>query len=197
MKTLADRLRYAMSLQPHMSQQDLARAAGISQPTVNRLLKGQAKGSSSLIQMASVLGVSSEWLATGIGPMPGEVAEDKPRYDVSKQIPVYDVNGDTGDSITWMDKPDKKWRAYVMDRQTGVADASAGSVVIVDPSIEPGMNDLVVARVANRMSVYRHLTGAGGAHFLAVDDSRLPMAEVSDASAIMGTVIFVIRDLRR
>ncbi|EFS5733388.1 helix-turn-helix transcriptional regulator, partial [Salmonella enterica] len=41
----------------------------VAQPTIWRLTSGNARGSTKIVEIANALGVSSEWLSTGIGPM--------------------------------------------------------------------------------------------------------------------------------
>ncbi|WP_411165540.1 XRE family transcriptional regulator [Klebsiella oxytoca] len=67
-ETLADRLNQAMTLRD-MSQGALAKASGVAQPTIWRLTSGNAHGSTKIVEIANALGVRSEWLSTGIGPM--------------------------------------------------------------------------------------------------------------------------------
>ncbi len=52
-----------------MSQGALAKASGVAQPTIWRLTSGNARGSTKIVEIANALGVNSEWLSTGIGPM--------------------------------------------------------------------------------------------------------------------------------
>ena len=67
-ETLADRLNLAME-QSGMSQGALAKASGVAQPTIWRLTSGNARGSTKIVEIANALGVRTEWLSTGIGPM--------------------------------------------------------------------------------------------------------------------------------
>ena len=67
-ETLADRLNEAMT-SAGMSQGALAKASGIAQPTIWRLVSGNARGSTKIVEIANALGVRSEWLSTGNGPM--------------------------------------------------------------------------------------------------------------------------------
>ncbi len=52
-----------------MTQGALAKASGVAQPTIWRLTSGNARGSTKIVEIANALGVNSEWLSTGIGPM--------------------------------------------------------------------------------------------------------------------------------
>lgn len=67
-ETLAERLNQAMELSG-MSQGALAKASGVAQPTIWRLTSGNARGSTKIVEIAKALGVRSEWLSTGAGPM--------------------------------------------------------------------------------------------------------------------------------
>lgn len=66
------RLRHARKLRG-MTQQQLAKAAGLAQVTISEVETGESKSfhGSNLIAVARVLRVSPEWLAKGIGPMEG------------------------------------------------------------------------------------------------------------------------------
>lgn len=67
-ETLAERLNQAMTASG-MSQGALAKASGVAQPTIWRLTSGNARGSTKIVEIAKALGVRSEWLSTGAGPM--------------------------------------------------------------------------------------------------------------------------------
>lgn len=67
MTRYADRLRWAMEAAGLKNQSELARLVGVKQPTINHLLTQDAVRSGFTPKIASVLGVSAEWLATGEG----------------------------------------------------------------------------------------------------------------------------------
>lgn len=73
MKSLRERLAAAMQGPPPVSQVELAKAAGVSQPSVNDWLSGKTKSIRGPAQsaVAAKLGVNPDWLATGKGPMHG------------------------------------------------------------------------------------------------------------------------------
>nr|WP_306310639.1 helix-turn-helix transcriptional regulator [Xenorhabdus aichiensis] len=196
---IAERLTEAMKLQK-MTQGALAEASGVTQPTIWRLTQGQAKGSSKIIDIAHALGVNPEWLANGTGNMlMGDGTPVMSSLDNRQQIPVWDINGKTDDFvISPSGKPLPTWRAYVMERNSGCAEAPSGSIVIIDTAIVPGTKDLVIATVNQKdISVYRFLDG-GTAGYLDVDDSRIPLLDLSSSPAtVLGVVIFLLRDFRK
>lgn len=73
--------------------------------------------------------------------------------------------------------------------------SSAGSIAIVDTQLQPGTDDLVVAQIGDSFSVYKFLEG-GTQGFLAVDDSRVPLIDIS-SSVFLGVIVFLVRDFRR
>lgn len=79
---IASRLDTAMKAAGIESQAGLARASGIPQPTVNRILKGVGKKgpeAHTIASLARAVNVSFEWLHEGKGPMERtpEVAHDE------------------------------------------------------------------------------------------------------------------------
>jgi transcriptional regulator with XRE-family HTH domain len=69
--TISDRLDQAMTRRDgsRMSQSELARRSGVSQPSINRILKGVslAPDLQTLQKLSSALGVDFEWLANDVG----------------------------------------------------------------------------------------------------------------------------------
>lgn len=197
--TLSERLKTAMDLHgKKMSQGTLAKLSGISQPTVNRLLTGKVNGSGYLIQIANALDVDAEWLATGKGEMlKGEVTPITEKLESLKAVPVWNKNGKTEESVICpIGKPTNHWRAYVLEKNSGCRDATAGSLIFVDTDSSPGSNDYVVARVGQDVSVYSYLSG-GAKGYLAVDDERIPLLDLSSSGELIGVVQFILRDMRR
>lgn len=196
--TLAERLIHAMQLRGNMTQGALAKASGISQPSIWRLLKGQAKGTKKLVDIANALNVNADWLANGVGDIEGDNFTPKfDNVDSNIYVPVWTNEGKTNDFVVAPGgKATSSWRAYIMERNSGCSEAPAGSIVIVDTSIKPGTNDLVVATVSGSVSVYRFLDGGNGG-YLSVDDSRIPLVDLSLSAELVGVGIFILRDLRR
>lgn len=73
MTTLSDRLDQAMTRGgKRMSQSELARRSGVSQPSINRILKNNtsAPDLQTLQKLSAVLGVDLEWLANDVDEAP-------------------------------------------------------------------------------------------------------------------------------
>jgi len=68
MKTFADRIKAAMA-DSGLSQDQLARLVGISQPAIQKMVAGKTHGSRKLVEIASALKVRPEWLSSGSGEM--------------------------------------------------------------------------------------------------------------------------------
>ncbi|OON40578.1 XRE family transcriptional regulator [Izhakiella australiensis] len=196
--TLANRLNMAMAIRD-ITQGALAKASGVSQPTIWRLTKGEASGSRKLVDIARALNVNVEWLASGEGEMSGRsTSGGLDKVKTGTTIPVWNAHGKSGEVIAPPNgtRVRKSWRAYILERNSGCAEATAGSIIIVDTDIAPETGDLVVANFNARISVYRFLEGPFNG-FLTVDDPRLPAVELTDEVELIGVAIFLIRDLRR
>ncbi len=66
LRTLQDRLKWALR-EKAMSKAELARLLGVRASTIQDLTNGQTKRSTRTVEIANILGVSSQWLATGKG----------------------------------------------------------------------------------------------------------------------------------
>lgn len=198
--TLAERLKIAMEAR-NFSQNELATAAGVAQPTIWRLVSGNAASSSRLTQIAQALDVSLSWLADGTGEMASKKAEDDPERRLaikqSFSVPVYVGNRKTGQHLMlprgWQSNT---LRAYELDYHSGCALAPAGSIVIIDTSIAPEEKDLVLVIIRGRQAVYRFVDG-GITGYLAVDDSRVPLTEITSDTTVLGTVVHSFISFRR
>ena len=78
MDTLSERLDEAMRIRGVESQSALARASGVPQPTINRILKGTTPTPDlqTVQKLSAALHLNLEWLAHGVGPGP-----DSPKRD--------------------------------------------------------------------------------------------------------------------
>lgn len=68
--TISSRLRESMKHAKFPSQAALARASGVPQPTINRILQGKGASGpelSTVIKLANACKVRAEWLMTGDG----------------------------------------------------------------------------------------------------------------------------------
>ncbi len=91
--SFSDRLNVAMKNAGY-TQGALAKAVGMAQSSINQLLN-KASGSRKTVEIAKVLGVSAEWLASGEGPM---ISSEQ--YSVEQLTNAYEHNHVTKDSYT-------------------------------------------------------------------------------------------------
>ena len=81
--TFSQRLTYAMD-QAGFTQASLGNAVGMSQPSVWKLTSGKTRNTRKLFEISKVLGVRTEWLSDGTGPMRDEGVEP---YNPKSSIP--------------------------------------------------------------------------------------------------------------
>ena len=94
--TISTRLDQAMQAAGIVSQSALARASGVPQPTINRILKGSGKKgpeTNTVVQLAQACNVTAQWLMDGTGPMSRVAADDALEGEVIK-VSVDDAEGD-------------------------------------------------------------------------------------------------------
>lgn len=197
MKTVSERLAYIMDMK-QVTQTQLATRAGVSQPTIWKIINGRSKKSRELPAIAQALGVNFAWLVNGTEPITGRENGEAEALDQSKIVPVYDVNGKTGDVITSpVTRSEPDWRAYIMDRDGMVNVAPVGSIVVIDTSKVPGMNDYVVVERHQRVSVWRFKEGVEpDTCLLQSDDPAIPSVN-APLSSVIGPVLFIVNEFRR
>jgi len=79
-----------------ISQSALARASGVPQPTINRILKGTGKRgpeTNTITALAQACNVSAQWLIDGTGPMQRAPAEAPPEGEIVR-LSVDDASQD-------------------------------------------------------------------------------------------------------
>ena len=79
--TLAQRLIHARAA-IGMSQEQVAQAVGITQPSYSALERGVSKSTSKIGSLAHVLGVDAYWLETGEGQHRRQVSESGASYRI-------------------------------------------------------------------------------------------------------------------
>lgn len=188
MKTLSERLAKAMVETGFDSQTQLARAAGVEQSAISKIIAGASKTSKHSSKLAAAMGISADWLINGAGNMMGANERPLQKIDVSKLVRVFDENGDTGEAITWVSDVPDHYRAYIMKRNTGIAQAPAGTVVVVNPDRSPATDDLVVTLISGNLSVFRYHLSGDGVGFLSLDDARVPITPVRAVSDVIGPI---------
>lgn len=191
MKTLKERLAYAMRSTGKTNQTELGKQAGVPQSSISKILRGDSETSRHSGKIAAALGISADWLINGTGTIFGDSNQPIHAIDVSKNVKVFDINGFTGDYVSWFSELPEHYRAYIIKGSTGIAQAPAGAIVVVDPNTAPTADDLVLVKIKQALSVFRYHIGGDGNGYLSVDDSRVPLAPVSDLSSLVGPIIQV------
>lgn len=96
----------------------------MAQPTIWRLVSGNASGTKKVVEISRALGVEPEWLATGDGPM---TSSDNPRRPEDSSIPPENEWGtvDAWDSSTPL--PDDEVEVpFLKDIELACGDGSYG-----------------------------------------------------------------------
>ncbi|WP_084999472.1 helix-turn-helix domain-containing protein, partial [Cronobacter sakazakii] len=194
--TLSQRLEIAMTA-GGFSQASLAEAAGVSQPTVWKIVSGRTQSSAKIVDLAKALGVRPEWLAHGVGSMKSEQVETSNAssivYEGTIALPLYD---ESEKQIGLTVVPDainhEKSRAYKLNYETGFPELPQGCTIVVDSEETPVNNDFVYAKINGKSSAYRYLT-RGPQNYLDVGDSRLGLVPIDERVEILGVIVFMAR----
>ncbi|ELY2793232.1 helix-turn-helix domain-containing protein [Cronobacter sakazakii] len=198
--TLSQRLEIAMTA-GGFSQASLAEAAGVSQPTVWKIVSGRTQSSAKIVDLAKALGVRPEWLAHGVGSMKSEQVETSNAsfivYEGTIALPLYD---ESEKQIGLTVVPDainhEKSKAYKLNYETGFPELPQGCTIVVDSEETPVNNDFVYAKINGKSSAYRYLT-RGPQNYLDVGDSRLGLVPIDERVEILGVIVFMARSFRR
>ena len=169
MKTLAERLKYAMEVLPpkKIKGVDLARAVGVKPPSVSDWLSGKSKNMDgpNLIRAAQFLKVNSKWLATGIGkPNDDEAKSNFSNVSISdlpfRKIPVLDfVQAGLFNSVGYdgINPKGETYTTYQGARPEEVFSLSVegmsmapeflpGDSIVIDASLSPQPGSYVIAQ---------------------------------------------------
>ncbi|EKM5064016.1 helix-turn-helix domain-containing protein [Cronobacter turicensis] len=198
--TLSQRLEIAMTA-GGFSQASLAEAAGVSQPTVWKIVSGRTQSSAKIVDLAKALGVRPEWLAHGVGSMKSEQVETSNAssiiYEGTIALPLYDESEkQIGLTVVPNAINHEKSRAYKLNYETGFPELPQGCTIVVDSEETPVNNDFVYAKINGKSSAYRYLT-RGPQNYLDVGDSRLGLVPIDERVEILGVIVFMARSFRR
>lgn len=204
MRTFGSRLRETRD-ELGLSQGELAKVSGITQPTISNLERGRNQGSSYVAQLASALKVNAKWLATGNGPK--KISDVSPGPDIRGEAPL----------ISWVragqfDDAQDNYRVgeaeafYPMPRRAGprtyclrVEGESMtapfgksyppGSIIFVDPDQRsPANGARVIAKLDGSSDVtFKAFVSEAGRVFLRPLNPQFP--PIYDPFHIIGTVI--------
>lgn len=147
MKTLAERLKYAMEILPSKKIKgvDLARAVGVKPPSVSDWLSGKSKTmeGENLLKASKFLGVNASWLATGNGAI-----QDKNNQKNEEEINNIVLNDLNLNKIPifnfleiclWREKLNRKQTSlsYIYTDYLGTEPKSVFGLIVQDNSMEP------------------------------------------------------------
>ena len=192
--SLGERMRIAR-LEKGVSQTELAKKVGISQPAITALEKRKSPTSGYAHQIAECLNVNVKWLVTGAGPMDRD--ESSP-----VQVKVIDWQNvfefEKAETIKWIPWYNRKntmseIRGFALEI-SGVSmepEFFDGDTIIVDPDQTAKHNDYVIIDTGEERPLLRQLIKEGGDLFLrALNPAWNPQLErISSEATIRGVVV--------
>ncbi|MFG1172135.1 helix-turn-helix domain-containing protein [Erwiniaceae bacterium CAU 1747] len=212
MKTmnLAERLQAAMDKRGY-TQASLAEAAGISQPSIWKIVTGKTRSTKRIVEIASALKVRPEWLLNGTGEMEGFKAPagvysydktergvpDKEPDDKHRLVNMWDESGITKDiALVPREVSGEDIRAYKLKHPSGFSEIPQGSIIIIDTKEKPGNEDYVFVDIKGSLSIYRFKSG-GESGYLDSGDTRIPLLPITEDTKIVGVVVYLSRFFRK
>lgn len=217
----ADRLT-ALRKELGISQEELARRTGSTQPSITRLEAGGTDRPRNLVAIARELGCSPEYLlgeTDDVSPTGGKIeAEATSSRDDPDTVQLREIDLQYGMGATYLDVPittemrtfSREWlRGFtkappeVLFWASGDGDSMeptirAGETFLVDTSQRtPRMNDGIWALAIGEIGMVKRLSFQGGGFIELHSDNQLvrPMPVAADELHIIGRVIAVVRRL--
>ncbi|TES70916.1 helix-turn-helix domain-containing protein [Pseudomonas syringae pv. tomato] len=196
------------------SEGELARQAGVTQPTVHRIITGESKSPKreNVERIARVLRVPSKWLWDG-GPRPApDAAEpsnvgnvEQParmyRYPVVSSVAagawaeaVEEAFSDRYETSDYKAKGPGFWLEVVGDSMTAPSGMSVpeGMLILVDPGVEARPGKLVVAKLpSSNEATFKKLIDDAGQLYLKPLNPGYSMIKCTDDCKIIGVAVRV------
>ncbi len=205
--SLALRLKQSRE-QARISQRELAKRSGLSQQLISKLENALVESTTEVFRLAEVLRVNPRWLATGKGeaqdeenvadgpaitghvPLISWVAAGSWR-DVADPYPPGD--GEAMVPATCRVGPN----AYALRVQGDSMEPvfPNGSIIIVDPAVEPRQGSYVVVRLDEaEQATFKQLVIDGGTRYLKPLNPRYPLMEIRESATVCGVVRQMVMD---
>jgi SOS-response transcriptional repressor LexA len=190
--SLGERLKIAR-LEKGISQTELAKGVGVSQAAIGALEKRGSRSCGYTAQLAKLLGVSIEWLATGVG--------ESTRRGSIQQTPIPVISWET------IFTTERKVESYVpfygtLDmeadecfgvRVTGISmepEFKDGDTVIVDTLKEPKHNDFVIANIDGQPTLKQLVIEEGRLFLRALNPAWTPtLIPIKKETQIAGIIL--------
>jgi len=149
MKTLAERLRYAMEVLPpkKIKGVELARAVGVRPPSVSDWLSGKSKTmeGENLLKAAKFLSVNANWLATGNGTATDKNTKNNDEEIANilfknlniNKVPLLDYKQITH----WFENKNEKIKLYTYTDYLGADPENIFSLIVQGDSMSPDFKD--------------------------------------------------------
>ena len=214
MKTLAERLKYAMEVLPpkKIKGVELARAVGVKPPSVSDWLSGKSKNMDgpNLVRAAKFLKVNSTWLGTGVGQPTDKEKEQGQNFDFNTleliKIPVLDYvqagmwkdtsfDGVTPLSYTYTtyDGPDPSEIFSIIVRGDSMEpDFKEGDMLVIDSSLQPKPGCFVVAKNGNDEATFKKYRVTGYDEFGRDEFELVPLNDNYPTLSSKGQQVFII-----
>ena len=202
---IAARLRQAMDSHPRLNRQDpLSKASGVGQTTIGRILRSDVDvRSETLNRIANALGVDVNYFW---GSSFGNVARGPDRRELGKAPVISWIQAGEwheaqdlyhlGDVEEWEDVPPTAgdnvfWLRVIGDSMTAPTGTSIpeGSLILVDPAIDPSPGRLVVAKLTETDEVtFKRLVSDGGRNYLKPLNPAYPAIPIDSECSVVGVV---------
>lgn len=205
--SLSQRLKQARE-QAGFSQRELAKRSGLSQQLISKLENGLIESTSEAFALAEALQVDPRWLGTGKGrPRSKDNVADGP--DIMAHVPLvswvaagswrdvvdpYPVG--EGESLVPVTRRVGK-NAYALRVQGDSMEPvfPDGSIIIVDPDVEPRQGSYVVVRLDDaEQATFKQLVVDGGARYLKPLNPRYPVMTIKERATVCGVVRQMVMD---
>lgn len=162
MSSLQDRFLLLLQEFPHITKADLARAAGVKQPSVSDWFSGKTKTlkAEPASKIAKKYGISAHWLATGQGAMRDDIhANTSPAELGGRRVPLISLiqagnwrevvdNFQPGDAEEWLYTDAHLTSGAFALQIVGNSmepEFREGDRVIIDPGVAPRPGSFVAA----------------------------------------------------
>lgn len=211
MNDLAKRVKDCR-LEKGWSQKDLATRSGVSQTTIADIERRRNKGTARITDIAKALGVDAQYLYSGTVNRVEDVKSTynvQPGPDIRGKVPLisWTMAGNwseaadlfhPGDAEEWVDTTSQvREHTYALrvEGDSMEPDFPAGTILIVEPQMEPIVGDYVIVKNGGD-STFKQLVRDGADFYLKPLNSRYPIKPLPDDAVICGVVRESVRKFR-